>query len=204
MGLEPNELRRRLWHFLPGMLALGSPILPHAFFLSPLWPVLVIGVTLTLFAIAVCCQKSFQRDHESNCLSSIFSFGVCALPLLFFFRSRPELGMTALGIMAFGDGSATLVGLLMGGRKLPWNAKKSWIGSMTFILVAVPIAAFIYCGNVVPNVSIEMSVARTAPVVLVAALVESLPGKFNDNFLVGGTAAVAMVCVQLCTVGAWQ
>ena len=46
--------------------------------------------------------------------------------------------------LAFGDSAACIGGKLFGGRKLPWNEKKTWAGMLSFIVAAAPMATIAY------------------------------------------------------------
>jgi hypothetical protein len=45
------------------------------------------------------------------------------------FPRRLEVAAAVWGILAFGDGMASIVGMTLGRRKLPWNPRKSWAGT---------------------------------------------------------------------------
>jgi dolichol kinase len=102
-------------------------------------------------------------------------------------------------IIAFGDGSATLAGMLLRGRRLPWNRDKSWVGLAAFLLCAVPLATLVYWAEARPGVA--LACACVAPAVLTAALAESLPGRFNDNIRVGVTAGLTLLVTHGTFVG---
>jgi len=53
-------------------------------------------------------------------------------------RSAAEAEGDERGLLAFGDGLATVCGIAWGRKKLPWNPAKSWAGS----------AAYVVCGTV--------------------------------------------------------
>src|SRR5438445_447469 len=80
---------------------------------------------------------------------------------------------------------ATLAGMLVRGRKLPWNREKSWAGLAAFLLCAIPLATLVYWAEARPGVALSLACACVAPAVLMAALAESLPVRINDNIRVG-------------------
>src|SRR4029077_16673897 len=63
----------------------------------------------------------------------LYPAAVCALILIF--NWHIALAAVAWVILAFGDGSATLVGRAMPIAPLPWNRDKSWGGLIAFILI---------------------------------------------------------------------
>jgi phytol kinase len=199
--LTPHEWRRRLLHMSPGLLVGLLLLIPHA---DPLGlparlilPV-VIGAT-SWFALR--SEALYRRRDERGWLSSVISYGVITSALLLIFPGQPEIGMAVTMIIAFGDGSATLVGLVVRGRRLPWNAEKSWAGSLSFILCAIPLATLVYWAEARPGVTLTLACACVAPAALVAALAESLPVRINDNICVGVAAGLTIVLTQTLIVG---
>jgi dolichol kinase len=199
--LGPTEFRRRLWHFAPGVLALGGAALPSLVAAPGYQAAIMVLFALGLAVAALCFQQSIRRAGERNCLVAILGYGVIIIPMFVIFPSHPELALTVAGVVAFGDGSATLVGLLFGERKLPWNQRKSWVGTLAFILIGLPLATSIYWTAAVPHISLEVAVLCVAPTVLMAAAIETLPTHFNDNLFVGVSAAVTVIVMQGLIVG---
>jgi dolichol kinase len=202
--LGPHEFRRRLWHFAPGVLSLlGCSLLAFAHPAAPLPAIAMAFLAVGVSVAAIYWNDSIRRPGEWHCLQSILGYSVSVIPLFAFFPSRPELALTVAGIVAFGDGCATLVGLLAGKRKLPWNADKTWAGTIAFVLAAMPLAVFIYwCGSV-PHPSVVLAVFCVAPAVLAAAAVETLPMHCNDNAFVGVSAAAVVILMHGLVVGWW-
>lgn len=194
--LGTNEFRRRLWHFAPGILALMGACVPHEDTPAALFLAVTMLVCLGLALVAIRSQHTIRRPEERNCLAAILGYGAAVIPLFLLFPSQPELALTVAGIIAFGDGSATLVGLLTGTRKLPWNRKKSWAGTAAFVTAALPLATMIYCRGSLPHVSVGMAILCVGPTVVASALVESLPVGGNDNLYVGASAAATMIAMQ--------
>ena len=145
----------------------------------------------------------FRRPEESNCLSlmSIFGYAAGIVPLFLLFPSQPELALTVTGVIAFGDGSATLFGLLFGKTKLPWNRNKSWVGLAAFVLVALPMAMLIYWRGAIPPVNVAAVAVCVVPTVLGSAFVESLPHRLNDNVFVSCSAAAIVIAMHGLMVG---
>ena len=114
-----------------------------------------------------------------------------------------------LGILAFGDGSATLGGKLLGGWRLPWNAEKSWSGLICFVLLGSFFGALWYWGETWFNVEAkeyrEIDFATAYAVVgsaaILAAIAESIPSRLNDNIRVGVCAVASMAAAQTVFVG---
>jgi dolichol kinase len=112
------------------------------------------------------------------------------------FPAQPEMGLVVTVIIAFGDGSATLGGMLVQGPSLPWNNDKSWVGFSAFLLISIPLAAVVYWGEARPGVSLSTALACVAPACLAAGVAESLPMRLNDNIRVGMTASLTIIVTQ--------
>jgi dolichol kinase len=194
-----SEICRRFWHFSPGFLAIAGACIPHQ---PPQITVtaafIVSGI---LAALAFRSQQKFRRATEQNCRAAIVGYALAVMPLFVLFPTRPEPALAAAGIMAFGDGSATLVGLLAGDRKLPWNSRKSWVGTAAYVLFALPVATWIFWLGSAPHVSAEMALLCVGPAVLGSAMVESLPLPGNDNIYVGLSLATILFATNAAFVG---
>src|SRR6185503_14286817 len=58
----------------------------------------------------------------------ILLYPAAVLALILWFRAELWMAAAAWGILAYGDGMATLVGQALGGPRLPWNPRKGWAG----------------------------------------------------------------------------
>jgi phytol kinase len=118
--------------------------------------------------------------------------------LVFFFITQfywtgSPTGIVALMLMCGGDGLAEILGRKYGRSALPWNRRKTWIGSLgmflggwcfAFGIVAIYIALDIFSGsliNYLPGITL-ISLAGT--------LVESLPFHDIDNLTVTAAALI--------------
>ncbi len=192
-SLKGAELHRRLWHMLPGFLPL---ILAPVELPRPLpWEFLttIAGLTLLLSIAAVWCYRTIAREGETNCALNAMSFSAISLPPLFLFPAHPELASVVVTVLAIGDGSATLFGILFGGQTLPWNKSKTWVGFASFFCGAFPLAALTYWAVAVPSVSFGIAMICVLPAVLIAQVFESLPASGTDNFRVGAAAMVGVL-----------
>lgn len=107
------------------------------------------------------------------------------LALILLFRDRLEVVAAAWAFLAFGDGLATVAGMLFGGRsgRLPWNRDKSWAGLAGFLVGGIPLALVLFAW-VAPRPTGALTTAAIVAVGLIMALVESLPLTLNDNLTV--------------------
>jgi uncharacterized protein (TIGR00297 family) len=66
------------------------------------------------------------------------------LLLIVTFRRNLPLAAAGWGYLAFGDGFASIVGMTLGGPRLPWNPKKSLSGFLGYLVFGFLGAAFLY------------------------------------------------------------
>lgn len=197
-----QEFRRRLWHFLPGVIAFGLSGVPHLPTIR-LWVMLLLvafGVMLPAW-LAIRYHKRYCRSKNENIVPSILGYVIPVSILALLFRSNVAIPLGVAGIIAFGDGSATLLGLLTQGRRIPWNTKKSWAGLFGFVLVGTVLASTIFWIAAPSTIGLLSAMLCVGPVVLVCALLESLPLKMNDNLTVGLTSAVLLPMMSLLVFG---
>ncbi len=108
--------------------------------------------------------------------------------LAFFRRAGLAVAAASWAVLAFGDASGALCGILLRGPRLPWNPKKTWAGLAGFWIVAsVTSQAFFRfvlegAGPFPWTPGLLWGLCTTASAV--AAVVESLPGQFDDNLTV--------------------
>ena len=139
---------------------------------------------------------------------SVAGYAGSVLITLLLFPAHAELGLTVLAVLAFGDGSATLVGKLVGGPRLPWNPQKSWAGFLAFATVGGAMASLIYWGEthfnteaLGPGVSLVQALACGFTPALLGAVYESIPSRVNDNVRVGVVAAAGVTAAHILVVG---
>ena len=201
--LPYRELKRRFWHMAPGLLAFGLHIFPHADPMSNLMKMIVFGCCAVIGIKVLLGFQQIQRQGEGAGVAAVAGYALSVLVMTLLFPAALELGLAVLSILAFGDGSATLIGLLLRGPRLPWNSAKSWSGFLGFISVGSLMTAWIYWGEThnpeaaEPAVSFGFALALTMPAVVASALAESVRSRINDNVRVGITAAVSLAILHL-------
>ena len=208
--LSRNELRRRLWHMSPGLLPFVLWFIPHRDPISPLFYAIIFLVAGSIGAGIYFGYNRIRREDENNQrLLAIAGYAGTVVGMLVLFPGDAELGLTVLGILAFGDGSATLFGLLLPGRRLPWNPRKTFSGLAAFVLVGGAMAALIYWGETHnpeaanPPVAFSTALVCGLAAALAGAVAESFPSRRNDNLRVGLAAAAALVVAHGFVVGWW-
>jgi dolichol kinase len=183
--LDPSEIRRRMLHMLPGFLPFILWFIPHPKPWGPILADVVLLITIAIVAPALWRFSAFSRPGEQDGRSSVLGYALPILAALCLFRGREEIGMMTLAILAFGDGSATLGGLLLGGHRLPWNEQKSVTGLACFLVIGGLTATIVFWGESRPGTLWTHAALVGGGTTLVAAFAESVRSRINDNLRVG-------------------
>lgn len=209
--LGARETKRRLLHASPGFLPFFLWAIPHDPPSSLRFLCVISGLIIALAGTAYYHFGRVQRasEHCHDIMVAVFGYATVVLVTMLTCPKHVEIAFAALAVLAFGDGSATLGGMLLRGRRLPWNSKKSILGTICFVAVATPMAAIIYWGQAhdiyetanVPHVDFRLALLGALTAAVAAALVESLPVRTNDNLRVGTTAALVIILFQWLVVG---
>lgn len=202
------EVRRQLWHILPGFLPIALWFVPHRDPLTPLMWAILLVVTVSLGVHAFVRYRQIARPQDAERLQSTIGYAGSIVLCLLLFPGDVEIPLTVLAILAFGDGPATLVGQARDGKPLPWNRQKTWAGFLAFLLCGIPMASVIHWGETafnpksVPEMTpFYISLVCAGVATVLAAIAESLPSRVNDNVRVGVTAAIATSLLHGALVG---
>jgi uncharacterized protein (TIGR00297 family) len=130
-------------------------------------------------------------------------YPLCVLLLILIFWQRLEVAAATWGILAFGDGMASVAGMALGRRKLPWNPRKSWIGTLAYTLFGTLAAAVLLMWTAPGRYTWAFALAVAFGGALVAALLESLPQGLDDNLGVPLVSALFLFGLVL-THGHWD
>lgn len=200
--MSATECKRRLLHILPGLLPTILWFIPHKDPLSwdcRAWLGLIIGG----IGIATTVKyRRIARGNETSNPACILGYTVPVFLLLMVIPAHAQLGLATLAIISFGDGFATVGGLLLPGPRLPWNKQKSWAGFLCFLAFAVPWSAMVYWGESRPAVSFSMALFVGGTATLFAAICESIKSGIDDNIRVGAAAAAGIVTAHFAA-AAW-
>lgn len=189
-GLGGGEAARKALHIGAGLLALLLPWLTR-------WQ----GAGLCLIAFLLNWQvlprvtrRALERDQERRrgYAPGILIYPLAVGALFVLFGARLPVVAAAWGILAFGDGSATLAGRGVGGPPLAWNPDKTVSGLLAFAGAGGAAASLLYlwvemwqrqAGRLTAQHLAGVALACAAAAVL-GALIESLPGGLDDNLTV--------------------
>jgi dolichol kinase len=185
-----TEFRRRLFHMSPALLPIGLPLIPHNDVWGPILVGLVLASSIVALIIAVVLGPLLTRESEQTWMHAVIGYMLPVVAPLVLFPGRAELGLMTLQIIALGDGSATLGGLMLGGRRLPWNKSKTFSGLLCFAIVGSLAATYSFWGEIRPGVPVGTAYLICGMAALCAGIVESLPIRSNDNLRVGTTALI--------------
>ncbi|CAN6229990.1 unnamed protein product [Urochloa humidicola] len=184
--LVDKSLSRKIVHVLSGVLFMSSwPLFSNsteARYFAAVVPFLN-SVRLLTYGLRLSTDealvKSVTREGKPEELlrGPLYYVLVLLFTVLVFWRESP-IGVVSLSMMSGGDGFADIVGRRYGSAKLPFNDKKSWVGSIAmfisgFLLSAIMLFYFSSLGCI--HVSWEEAFGKLALVALAATAVECIP-----------------------------
>ena len=166
-------------------------------------------------------------DHERGFPLGILLYPLSVLLLMLAFPRRLDIAAAAWGILAFGDGFATLIGRrtqkataehaehaektsisaisansAVASGRLPWNPDKSIAGTLAFLicggLASVALAWWVR-PSITPLPPLTFAIAAPLVAALLAALVETVPIGLDDNISVPATAGIVLWIASLMT-----
>jgi uncharacterized protein (TIGR00297 family) len=121
----------------------------------------------------------------------ILIYPLSVLGLVLVFHDRLWMAAAIWGLLALGDGMASIVGQTLRGPRLPWNDSKGWLGLIAFILFGT-LGAF----GMAVWTDARLDPARTFVIAFalatLAALVESMDTTLDDNLTVPLAGAVVL------------
>jgi len=164
------------------------------------WHAAALAATALAFNVFVLPRIGGTRLYRPVDEARGFPLGIVLYPLsvmllILLFPFRLDIVAAAWGILAFGDGFATLVGQRVGGRQIPWNREKTIAGSIAFVVCGAAGASLLALWTraaVTPRPSIVFLTVAPFVAAVVAALVETIPVRLDDNISVPMTAAAVL------------
>ncbi len=184
-GSPHSEGLRKLVHVLMAGFALLLRWIPW-------WAASLMALAALLFnilALPRLAGESLMRPEErrKGLRTGVAFYALSVLILVLAFRNHLDVAACAWGILAFGDGAATLFGRWLGAARLPWNPSKSWAGSAAFLVFGA-----LGGGGLLLHVAQRYedppgplpALLLSAVAALAGAVVESLPLDLDDNLSV--------------------
>ena len=195
------ETVRQLIHILSGLWAFTL----H--WLEP-WPLILLALSATVFNLWLLPRfggRWLWRDHEiaAGRAIGVVIYPLTVLTLLTIFYRRPEVAAAGWGLLAFGDGAATLVGRRWGRRGLPWNPAKTWSGFIAYIVVGWAAVGLLVSWTAPGLYNPVVLFWVSGAVALLGAWLESVPLQLDDN-LAGPLVAALLLFCGLQSGDGWQ
>jgi uncharacterized protein (TIGR00297 family) len=201
-----SERVQKLLHIGLGFAALLLPLMTW-------WQ----NVSLAGLAVVACAMllpglpgHALARGNDPRLPSAALCYALGVLLLLVTFPTRPDLVGCAWGMLAAGDGVATMVGRKWGRVRWSWNRHKSIAGTASFIVAGSAMGitlAWLLRPYAAANPSQTFLVSATLTAAFVSAFVETIPIRLDDNISVPAAAALILWCLALlfphASVNAW-
>jgi uncharacterized protein (TIGR00297 family) len=183
------EVRRQLVHILVGTGALLLPWLTW-------WQAALVAVAGLLFNVLVLpriAPSVFRPgDLAVPVRSGIVIYPLAVLALLVCFPKRMDIAAAAWGILAAGDGMATLVGAHVRTSPLPWNRAKSVGGLAAFIVFGWVAGSALAAWTAGAETRLWWILTAPGIAAIVAGFIETAPIRLNDNISVPASAAIVL------------
>lgn len=172
-----------------------------------------------------------SRERERGYSWGVILYPAVVLVAILVFHRRLELAAAVWGLLAFGDGMAGFAGVAVGGPRLPWNPRKTWIGLVAFVMWGATASAFLlrwtqlaiiepgprgaavgtHVGSSFLITSTQdaivsqttMLVAGCLVAALIAGVVESLETGIDDNITVGLVGGAVLFAATLVEPSRW-
>jgi uncharacterized protein (TIGR00297 family) len=202
-----SETARQLVHMSMGAFALLLRWLVW-------WQALALAagaLAFNLFVLPTFARGLYRPGDDRRRLHGIVFYPLSVLVLLLCFPRRLDIVAAAWGILAIGDGIATIAGRAIGGPRWEWNREKTIAGSTAFAVCGGAAAAFLawWCRpSWLPQPSLAFAVGVPFAAAVVAAAVETIPARLDDNLSVAFSAATVLWLASLVDPGltatAWR
>jgi uncharacterized protein (TIGR00297 family) len=206
-----SESARQWLHIGSGLFALLLRVLTW-------WQAALLAVVALVFNLTVLPRIGGRRLYRPVDEARGFPIGILLYPLsvlllIAAFPERLDIVAAAWGVLAFGDGFATLIGLRMlrgkhakaaktaklrtntAIRTLPWNREKTVAGTLAFVLfgsAGAVVLAWWTRPTVTPPPPLMFVLWAPVAAAAVAAVVETIPVRLDDNISVPLSAAAVM------------
>ena len=137
-------------------------------------------------------------DHQRGYPIGILLYPFSVLVLILLLPHHLYIVGAAWGIMAWGDGMASLVGKKYGTAKIPWNTERSYAGSIAFFIFGSVAAVFFtfWIRKTIPEPLIWYGIMIPVLATFLAALIETVPSGLNDNLTVPISAGFFMLALN--------
>lgn len=194
---ERLEFGRKFLHLLPGLIPFVMWFIWHEDPL-PYWNLAVVASVIAfLTLLAVRNPQDVRHGHGESWLRTCLTFAIPPFVVLCCFRYNAEYAAVVICVLAFGDTAAAIGGRLFGKTRLPWNARKSWVGLFCFIVVAAAFASLAFWGEAHPQVSAQTAVICGISAAVLGGVAETFPMRIDDNLRISIAAAVGVITASM-------
>jgi uncharacterized protein (TIGR00297 family) len=163
------------------------------------------ALLFNLIALPRFAHALYRPGDRERAAHGIVYYPLSVLILLLLFPWRLDIVAAAWGILAAGDGVATLAGRAIGGATWPWNRDKTVAGTVAFVVAgtAAGLGLALWCRDVA-SVPMSFAIVAVPLAAVTAAFVETMPVKLDDNLSVALSAGgvlwiVAMIVARHAT-----
>ena len=135
-----------------------------------------------------------EAEHGAGYPLGILLYPLAVLFVVLLFRHELWMAAAIWGVLALGDGMASILGQAVGGPRLPWNPRKGWAGFAAFVVFGTIGAGVLMAWTLGFPIGAWASPAVLSivlPLALACGLVESMPTALDDNL----TIPIAGACV---------
>ncbi|HTL45734.1 MAG TPA: DUF92 domain-containing protein [Vicinamibacterales bacterium] len=198
---QHSETARQLLHVSMGAFALLLRWLHWGYAVG----LAVAAVLFNAFLLPRFAARLYRPGDRDRGVHGILYYPIAVLALLLLFPSDLAVVAAAWGILAAGDGMATLVGRAVGGPRWPWNRDKTVAGTAALWLAGSAAGAglFWWCRTAAPEPrSLIFLICAPIAAAALAAAVETMDVRLDDNLSVGLTAGAALWLLTLVSPGA--
>jgi len=191
---------RKIFHISIGMFGFLYPFMSRNIILAAWIIALFCAWFLPRYVKAYDVFLTPDEKRKKFSPAMISYAAVMLLATLIFGDKMKDSAVVLLSVIAFGDGFAGLIGMNQGGTAIPYNSKKTISGTLAFIFFGTIGALVMFFFLAVFTVNVpgriglgSLPIFRTLIVVVVSAIVETIPWKIPDNVSVGIAAIIALL-----------
>ena len=200
-GWISGELSRKLIHIGTGpIFVLCWLIFPNSTNSKYIAALVPLAITLQFFLVGIgvlrdesAVQAMSRTGNPREILRGPLYYGLVFVIITIFFWYDSPTGIVALMLMCGGDGLADILGRRYGKTHIPWNPRKSWIGSIAMfsggLILSLAILAIYISVGIFDSTLIDL-IPAILFISLLATIVETLPLPDIDNITVTATAVL--------------
>jgi uncharacterized protein (TIGR00297 family) len=169
----------------------------------PWWQAVALAVSALVFNLLLLPRlrvNLYRPGDRERGVHGIIWYPLAVLLLLVTFPRRLDIVAAAWGILAIGDGIATLAGQAIGGPRWPWNREKTLSGSAAFAIGGAAAGVFLAWWSrpaVAPAPALAFAIVAPILAAVAAAMVETMPVRLDDNLSVAATASAVLWLASL-------